>query len=194
MKHVYKEVKLMYLIRVIVLIICVTTSTVVQARCVVFKPAFNLMAQRANLLKDVAAYKYLTHKSSYDAAQELKVLNNVDKIANDLGFDSYSLMQYAQIQMDMSKQIEEYWFNIWKNNPKLAPKPGQYKDLTLVREQIQAIDKQIYPALRKAIENQCSVYDVQDMFKSNFEQIKGIPITPDFSRLMVNGVLSIKAK
>jgi len=146
------------------------------------------------LLKDVAADKYVTHKSAYDATQELKVLNNVDKLANSVGLDNYSVMLFAQIQMDMSKQIEEYWLDIWNKNPSLAPKPGQYKGLTVVRSQIQVIDKQLYPALAKVPKNQCGTYNIQEEFKSGFSQVQGIPTTPDFSMLMINSVLSIKAK
>ncbi len=167
----------------------------IQAECLVFKPVFKLMNYRAILLKDVAANKYKNQQSVFDAAQELKILQQVYTYAEELSIENYSLMQYAQIQMDLSKQIEQYWLNLWQSNPLLAPKDGQYKNLKYIRQQIQILDKQIYPSLARSIKlNSCSNADIQGEFVANFRAIKGIPIAPDFSRLMVNAILSIKLK
>ena len=165
----------------------------IQAECLAFKPVFELMGKRALLLQDVAANKYKRGQSIFDASQELKVLQQLDNNAAKWGLDNYSLMQYAQLQMDLAKHIEQYWLNLWQSNPQLAPKAGQYQDLANLRQQIQVLDQKIYPNLAQSIQlNTCINSEIQAEFAANFKLIKGIPTTPDFSKLMVNAILTIK--
>ncbi len=167
----------------------------IQAQCLPFKPVFKLISQRASLLKDVAANKYKSKQSVFDATQELKVLQRINASSSNLGLESYSLIQYAQLQMDLAKQIEQYWLDLWQSNPQLAPKAGQYQDLVSLRAQIQSLDQQIYPHLASAIKlNYCSITAVEEEFMDSFSLIKGIPTEPDFSKLMVNAILAIKLK
>lgn len=164
-----------------------------QAECLAFKASFDLMSRRAALLKGVAANKYQLGHNIYDASQELNVLQQVDKLAVKLDVERYSLLQYAQLQMDMAKHIEQYWLNLWQSNPLLAPKANQYQDLAEVRQQIQALDQQIYPNLAQAIKsNSCTSIEIQTEFATSFKLVQGIPVAPDFSKLLVNSILAIK--
>ena len=180
-------------------VIFLTTNVVVAyADCSAFQPVLNLMQQRALLLKDVAANKYNAHppQSVYDAKQELKVLNNLASNANKLGLDKNNLLQFAQLQMDFSKQVEEYWLSIWQANNALAPQTGSYKSLAEVRQQIQKIDGSLYPALALALnaKNKCNLSTLKNQFTTSFKSIAGIPQNPDFSELLTSALLNITPK
>lgn len=183
----------MQFVKVIFISFSLLTVSNLQAECLAFKPVFELMSKRANLLKDVAVNKYKLKQNVFDASQELTVLQRVDSQAAKFGLEKYSLMQYTQLQMDLAKHIEQYWLNLWQNNPQLAPKAGQYQDLANLRQQIQVLDQQIYPNLAQTIKsNACTNIEIQDEFVTRFKLVKGIPVSPDFAKLMVNAILAIK--
>jgi chorismate mutase-like protein len=185
----------MQFVKIILISFSFLTVSNLQAECLAFKPVFELMRKRAMLLKDVAANKYKLKQNVFDASQELKVLQRVGSQAGNSGLEKYSLMQYAQLQMDLARHIEQYWLNSWQNNPQLAPKTGQYQDLAHLRQQIQVLDQQIYPHLAQSIKsNTCTNIEVQDEFATSFKLVQGIPVSPDFTKLMVNAILTIKLR
>ena len=177
------------------LIICVMSLllNLAYASCDKYQNVFKLMQQRATLLKDVAANKYVSKSSPYDTKQELSVLTNVSQLADNLNLEKYSLLSFAQIQMDLSKQIEQFWLNSWQKSPESFPK--KYLDLATIREQIKLIDQQIYPGLKLALTNpnSCSEAQMQTQFNSIFTtQLDGIPSTPDYAKIMVNSIFNLK--
>lgn len=169
----------------------------VFADCSGYEQLFTLMAKRANSMQSVAANKYLVKPQAniYVAPQELKVLQNAQSQAVKLQLESSAFLQFTQIQMDLSKQIEAYWFDYWQNNPKSAPKAGQFPSLKTVREQIRTIDNQLYPQLATLIKNhpECSQKQLQSMFYQQFSSIQGVPLNPDFRTLMLNSLTSTVA-
>lgn len=164
------------------------------ADCSDYNQLLNSIAKRTSYMQAVAANKYLTipQGNIYDAPQELKVLQNAQQQAHQLQLESNTLLQFTQIQMDLSKQIQAYWFNYWQKNPQFAPKPGQYPDLVTVRSQIKTIDEQIYPQLAGLIKvhSECPTTQLGSNMSKLFDSITGIPHAPDFGSLVANSVIA----
>lgn len=160
------------------------------ADCLAYKPVFELMAKRAMLLKDVAANKYKNKQGVYNPEQELRVLKAAIIQAKKRHLDTTKVMEYSQIQMDMSKQIEAYWVELWQNNPKTFP--TKYQRLGVVRRQIKAIDEEIYSKIQLSVSITCSANEAQVVFNDSFNEVSGIPEDPDFRQIMLSTVLAIK--
>ncbi|MGK7874890.1 MAG: hypothetical protein AB4426_16790 [Xenococcaceae cyanobacterium] len=101
---------------------------------------FCLIYQREQLMKNVAAYKYLQQQSSYVSTQELKVLKKTGVEAKSNGLPVTDVQLYSQILMDISKQIQEYWFAYWREHKQTPVAPSS---LTQIRQHIQEIDSNI---------------------------------------------------
>ncbi len=105
------------------------------------------IALRASLMKEVAAIKYNAKDkggvSLYDAAQEVAVLKNIADMSATWQLSKTALLLFAQVQMDMAKQIQEYWFNVWKAQKKSHIKTPY--SLVKIREKIKAVNETLYP-------------------------------------------------
>ena len=176
------------------LIVGVLGAGSVFADCNDYDQLFNLIAKRTSYMQTVAANKYLAvpRGNIYDAPQELKVLQNAQTQASNEQLESNVFLPFTQIQMDLSKQIQAYWFSYWRQYPQMAPKSGQYANLATVRQQIKTIDDQLYPQLAKLITNhpECPANQLNTKFAAQFTKIKGIPQNPDFRSLVVASVIT----
>lgn len=174
------------------LIIGVLGAGSVFADCNDYNQLFNLIAKRTSYMQTVAANKYLAARQGniYDAPQELKVLQNAQMQARNQQLESNVFLSFTQIQMDLSKQIQAYWFSYWQQNPQQAPKSGQYADLATVRQQIKTIDDQLYPQLAKLIAThpECPTNQLNTKLATLFAEIKGIPYNPDFRSLVAASI------
>jgi cyclohexadienyl dehydratase len=166
---------------------------------------YKLMAQRAGIMKEVAAQKWLhNHKSTvYNSNQELKVLNNAESVAIKNNLKPNSLLVFIQIQMDLSKHIEQYWFDYWNNQS--TPKESFTNDnstinLQKLRERIKIIDNNLFKEIVKNLNliHKISVEDLTDQAKHLFinlngEQIKGISYShPDYLKLLISALKEIQ--
>lgn len=157
------------------------------------EPVFNLMAQRTMLMKGVAAYKFTQKQQIYDATTELKVLNNVRKIATTNKLDASDLMVFAQIQMDQAKQIQQYWLTYWDAHTEDQPDPGITPGIDSLRQQIDAIDAKLYTQLIANLPNLqiCSQAEMRKQMNTAYEGIHGIPRAPDYNALVVSALSNI---
>ncbi len=164
------------------------------------------MSQRAALMKDVAAYKWIENHNAtaYNASQEIKVLNSVKSIAIKNHFNVDSVFVFAQIQMDLSKQIENYWLNYW-NNPNTPPikKPTKNNVISLskLRTKIIAIDSKLFPAIKDSLKHihQMKSHKLLKKITRAFTQqsgeiLPGIPKKPNFLRILSTVLNNIKFK
>ncbi|TNF66314.1 MAG: hypothetical protein EP298_09180 [Gammaproteobacteria bacterium] len=156
--------------------------------------AFQLMAERTELIKGVAANKYVTDGNVYAAAQEVKVLNGAKDYALAHGLNAGSFMLFNQMQIDVSKQIESYWISYWRNHPKDAPTKATIKSLTTLRSELVKLDGVLFPALQAAIESfkHCSNQQLQAAFDQQFSVVKGIPNKPSYGDMLLQSVKGIK--
>lgn len=152
-----------------------------------------LMANRAKLMKDVAACKWVNanrHQAiAYDAKQEIFILNSVKQISKIYDLPLQPLLVFTQVQMDISKQIETYWFNLWRlksSSKTQLPTKKSIVPLSSLREKIIAIDTKFFTILseNKSHLKYCSYTDLNKIMQPKLEKIKGIPKQPNFISMM----------
>ncbi|MCF6764144.1 hypothetical protein L3V82_00030 [Thiotrichales bacterium 19S3-7] len=172
------------------------TATYADDNCNIEKinTAFELMAKRTELIKGVAANKYVTDGKVYAAAQEVKVLNGAQAYAQAHGLNAGSFMLFSQMQIDVSKQIESYWINYWRNHPKQAPTKSTIQSLSTLRSELVKLDGRLFPALQAAVTSfkHCSNHQIQEAFNQQFSVIKGIPVSPSYGDMLLQSVKGIK--
>jgi len=182
-------------IKFLILPLLVASTNIYAAQCNTkqLDQLFNLMSQRGNLMRGVAAYKYMEKSSIYDANQELKLLQTSLDIADANQLNADKLMVFVQIQMDLSKQIENYWIQYWKAHPEDAPDPGITPDISSLRQQIAAIDGKLYPQIGANVNNlkRCSQDTITKQYNKAMNQIKGIPQAPDYNMLIIASLRNI---
>ncbi|MCB0534716.1 MAG: gamma subclass chorismate mutase AroQ [Saprospiraceae bacterium] len=93
------------------------------------KKLANQMNERLSYMKDVAAYKWEHQLPIEDLAREKVVLESSLTQAMQLGLDTTSIRTYFQLQIDMAKQVQQYWFASWQKN---GNQPYTYADLNSV--------------------------------------------------------------
>ncbi len=159
-----------------------------------------LMAQRAQIMKQVAATKWYNtpnhQAAAYGAIQEVKVLQNAEILADQMGVDPWRLLVFVQVQMDLSKQIEAYWINYWN----LPSTPANQKptvktviSLDQLRDQIKQIDGRLYPAINRALPaiDDCSISKMHVVYQQNFGNIAGIPLHPNYGKVYLQALKGI---
>ena len=152
---------------------------------------FNLISSRASLMQSVAADKYTQNKAPYAAAQEIKVLNHIEKIAEAQKLPLYPLLTFAQIQMDFSKQIEQYWLDTWHKDPQSFNK--NHDSLETIRQKITLIDQKLYPAIKAAIPElrSCPISKLSTLFDQSMSNISGIPTKPNYNQIMIHALVVV---
>ncbi|GGF87569.1 chorismate mutase [Cysteiniphilum litorale] len=153
--------------------------------------AFNLIAKRAEVMQLVAADKYSDKTSIYAPAREIQVLQNVQAIANKENLPLYPTLMFSQLQMDMSKFIEQYWLDKWLADPKSFDHKDL--DLTKLRATISSVDKSLYPAIKDALPSlkRCSLAISSKAFKAAMNKVEGVPSNPDYVNMMLASLVAI---
>ena len=154
---------------------------------------FCLISQREQLMKNVAAYKYLRQQSAYASTQELKVLKKTGVEAKYNGLPVTDVQIYSQILMDISKQIQSYWFAYWRDHKQTPVAPPS---LAQIRQQIQEIDKNIIVNFVQVRDNSPIRFKQQlkDGIKKWLSQLDGIYPADDpevFTNMLVNVLWTI---
>ncbi|MED7788042.1 chorismate mutase [Francisella sp. 19X1-34] len=151
----------------------------------------NLLVQRAALMQGVGICKSKIKGSIYDANQEIRVLQNAEKLAKQNKLEKSSFLTFIQLQMDLSKQIENYYLN----NATQQQLEQQSSDcLTSYRDKIKKVDAQLYPAISKNIKSIHKDKKLESQLKKlvKKQNIKGIPQDPDYLDLIANSLQAIK--
>lgn len=150
-----------------------------------------LLADRAKLMKGVGICKLKTKGSIYDADQEIRVLQNAEVLAKSNDLERNSFLEFIQLQMDLSKQIESYYSD--KATQKQIESMSS-NCLTEYRDKIKKIDEQLYPVISKNIraikKDKKLTSQLREIVKE--EGIKGIPQDPDYLDLIANSLQKIK--
>ncbi|MEO1432592.1 MAG: chorismate mutase [Cyanobacteria bacterium J06632_19] len=130
-----------------------------------------LIYERERLMKEVAANKYPQKKPIYDGVRELAVLNNIATIAKKNQLPVREMQLYSQIVMDVSRQIQQYWFDLWKKQEVTTAKLS----LNQIRQRIDQIDEAIvnsFVLIRGA--NSITFGQIQDGLKKSLADLNGI--------------------
>lgn len=104
----------------------------------------DLIVERLDLMKGVAAYKYGEGRPVEDLAREAKVIEAGKAQAGRLGIEPESVTPFLQAQMDAAKRVQHLWISAWQNNA--APVPEKAPDLAT--ELRPAISNATYLVLR----------------------------------------------
>ncbi|WP_116963129.1 chorismate mutase [Fastidiosibacter lacustris] len=152
---------------------------------------FDLIAKRAQIMQSIAADKYVKKSSIYASERELEVLKHVKDVVHQQGLPVYPMLVFTQIQMDMSKFIEQYWLNVWIKTPDYFQQHNL--DLELLRNEITKIDDQLYPAIKESLSSfkRCSMTTSITLFSKAMENVKGIPTDPDYTSLMLASLVAV---
>ena len=108
----------------------------------------NLLNQRFALIEQVAANKRDNIDSVYDANREKQVLENAKYEAELNHLDVQRVLQFAQIMMDVSKQLEYAYIMHWQAKH-ITPKVKY--SLTQIRGKLLAIDSEIATQLKQLV-------------------------------------------
>ncbi len=149
-----------------------------------------LIYERERLMKEVAANKYPKKKPIYDGVRELAVLNNIGTIAKKNKLPVREMQLYSQIVMDVSRQIQQYWFDLWKNESTTAK-----LSLNQIRQRIDGIDRGIvnnFVLIQGS--NSITFEQIQDGLKKSLADLNGIYPSGDrqlFIDLLAKAIYSV---
>ena len=93
-------------------------------------------------------FKHKLNSPIYDVAQEIRVLQNAQNLAKENHLEMNSFLTFIQLQMDLSKKIEDYY---WKNATQQQLEQQSSDCLANYRDKIKKVDEQLYPAISKSI-------------------------------------------
>ncbi|MED7819134.1 MULTISPECIES: chorismate mutase [unclassified Francisella] len=150
-----------------------------------------LLVQRAALMQGVGICKSKLKGSIYDANQEISVLQNAKALAKQNNLEENSFLTFIQLQMDLSKQIENYYLN---NATKQQLEQQSTDCLTNYRDKIKKVDAQLYPAISENIKSirkdKKLASQISELVKK--QNIKGIPQDPNYLDLVAYSLQNIK--
>ena len=81
---------------------------------------FNLMQQRLELMRSVAAWKYANNVPVTDAAREQQVLDATVARAQRLGIDAVSARELFTLQIRMARDVQDHFIAGWKAQSPVA--------------------------------------------------------------------------
>jgi len=153
-----------------------------------------LLYEREKLMKEVAAnkYQYQHKKPIYDGARELEVLSKVADNAQKKQLPVRDVQLYAQIVMDVSRQIQQHWFDVWEEQESLPPTLS----LNQIRERIDQIDTAILDSFVLMRDNgSITLQQLQDGLRESFADLEGIHPSQDptlFTDLLAKVIFRIE--
>ena len=152
------------------------------------------LAKRAKIMKSVAEFKYYKNYNAtvYDSKRELIILRKASKISQQYDLPEAQLLNFIQIQMDISKHIEQYWINKLKDKNVEIKNPPTLREL---RKEIGKIDSKLYIKIKNNISNikQCSVAQIKDSleYEINKKNIEAIPTNPNFLLISASSIKNL---
>ena len=112
-----------------------------------------LVGQRLDLMRDVAAHKWINGLRIEDRDRETAVLLNAADVALRHGIEVASTRELFRVQISAAKEIQHYWFERWAIDNAPASAPDLNK---VVRPQLLVLGEQILASL--ATQGCCAAY------------------------------------
>ena len=81
----------------------------------------DLVAQRLNFMKDVAAYKWHNKLPIENRARETVVLESAVTQGLRFGLVTTDSKSFFSVQIEAAKEIQRYWFGHWRQHPDSLP-------------------------------------------------------------------------
>ena len=152
-----------------------------------------LVRARLVLMQEVAAYKWRRNLPIEDLAREEAVLVQARRDSLRRGLQVQPTLQFFQLQMDAAKEIQQYWFNRWREG--VAP-PSNAPDLkTELRPALSDLGGQILAQLGRG-EIDAQAVAVQGLSQDSAQQLaaaaSGIRHYPDvLAQVLDSGTLRV---
>ncbi len=126
-----------------------------------------LMDQRLEYMKPVAAFKFRHGLPLEDLEQEHRVLSRAKRSAHLMGLDTNSIEPFLQWQISQAKELQQGYFAEWKESPDLFPEnvPDLQDDL---RPKIAQTSQDILDVLAQMIKGGDSLQDLEASFFFGF--------------------------
>jgi chorismate mutase len=105
---------------------------------------FELMGERLGLMHEVALWKWTARKPIADPARERELLDQVAQLGQSSGLAPDFTRRFFAAQIEAGKLVQRDDFERWRTAPPTA-QPG--RDLSLVRQDIDALNKRIVETL-----------------------------------------------
>jgi cyclohexadienyl dehydratase len=110
---------------------------------------FDLMQQRLELMRSVAAWKHANNVPVTDPAREQQVLDATVAQAQRLGIDAASARELFSLQIGMAREVQEHFMSVWKTQDR-GDEP--VRDLNKeLRPQLDRIGDQLLRAIYLAL-------------------------------------------
>lgn len=90
------------------------------------RSAVDLMGERLDLMKSVAAWKYAKGMAVADAAREQKVLEATLAQAQALGIEPQAARQLFALQIQLARRVQQHYVDEWRSG---RGQPGPLRDL-----------------------------------------------------------------
>lgn len=141
---------------------------------ITLKELAGLIAKRADYMKQVAMTKYADKQIKaviYDWEQENKVLEKTIESAENFDLPKATTLCFEQIQMDIAKQIQSYWINIWSQQI-TGPIEQVVVSLPILREKIKKINQTLLLLISKSrhVLSRCPQKKIAAILKEFFER------------------------
>lgn len=110
---------------------------------------FDLMQQRIELMRSVAAWKYANNAPVTDAAREQQVLDATVAQAQRLGIDAASARELFSLQIRMARDVQEHFIAAWKTQ---RPTDEPVRDLSKeLRPELDRLGNELLHAIYLAL-------------------------------------------
>jgi cyclohexadienyl dehydratase len=106
----------------------------------------HLVEQRLGYMKDVAAYKWQHKLAIENIEREALVLDAALHQGLRFGLTADSSQHFFSVQISAAKEIQEYWFRQWQNQPNSAPEQAANLELE-IRPALMTLGEAITTAL-----------------------------------------------
>ena len=139
----------------------------------------NLLEQRLQLMKDVAAYKFAHTIAIENKTREQLVLESAMASARQHQLRPESIEAFFRLQIELAKVVQESWIDQWQAEGKRASPESDTADLsTTIRPKLIRLGAQLVEQIPRAL---LELHDYVS-FASNLEKFESAITSPFISR------------
>lgn len=110
---------------------------------------FDLMQQRLELMRSVAAWKYANNVPVTDAAREQQVLDATVAQAQRLGIDPASARELFTLQIRLARDVQNHFIASWQSQQSVDEPPRDLK--TEIRPELDRLGNELLRAIQLAL-------------------------------------------
>lgn len=158
-----------------------------------FGRLLNLVDQRLQLMKDVAAYKYANHMAIENQQRETVVLANAMASARQLELNPATLEPFFRLQIEMAKKIQKSWIESWQAQGIAPNRQALSADLkTDIRPALLVLGTQLVEQLPLALPELKAANNLDQFSKKVDATLTTHFVTPEMKRELLQSLLQIR--